>query len=77
MPTVCVCGNVRDPEAPLGFRVVHTPCACTSPAPHADRHDGTVIVMRGNHPRDPKRAKLGLPDRTPFEKYVLKGSFHE
>ena len=72
MATECACGNVLS-ETPR-FKITKRPCTCEVPAPPPS-HSGFGFV-RGA-PRDPKRAKLGLPDRTPYEKAVLKGTFHE
>lgn len=79
MPTFCACGNELDAERPAGFRCTQRPCTCESPAAFVPPPipTGERIIMRGDHPRDPKRAALGLPDRTPLEKAVLRGSFHE
>ena len=76
--THCVCGNVRDPNRPALFRLVEKPCTCDNPAKFTLPPLGTIgAIMRGAACRDPARARLGLPDRTPYEKHVLRGTFNE
>ena len=64
-----------DEERPELFRLTHTPCDCALPANRITQIAPTVFV-RGAC-RDPARARLGLPDRTPLEKAVLRGTFNE
>ena len=78
MPTYCCCGNEFDPDRPAGYRMTFKPCQCKEPSPMRTLPLGTLgTIVRGDHPRDPARARLGLPDRTPTEKAVLRGSFNE
>ena len=78
MPSYCCCGNVMDNDRPEGYRLTRKPCLCKEPAAVQPQPIGTLgVIMRGDHPRDPKRAALGLPDRTPLENAVLRGSYNE
>lgn len=78
MPSYCACGKLMDAERPQGFRQTRRPCLCDEPAAYEPRAlNGEKVIMRGDHPRDPARARLGLPDRTPLEKAVLRGTFNE
>lgn len=78
MATLCVCGKELDAK-PESFRINRKPCLCDEPGPRFPWIEPSkgLSFMRGRVVRDPKRAALGLPDQSPYEKSVLKGTFHE